>query len=64
MAKSLIKPSHRGELHRELGVPQGQKIPAAKLAEARNSSSPKMRKQAVFAENFGHHPKQHTPKDN
>lgn len=26
---------HPGALHRELGVPQGQKIPAAKLAAAK-----------------------------
>lgn len=49
-----IKPSHKGELHRDLGVPQGQKIPAAKLAQARNSPDPAERKRAVFAENFGH----------
>jgi hypothetical protein len=48
-----IKPSHKGFLHKELGVPQGQKIPASKLAQARNSSNPAERKRAVFAENFG-----------
>lgn len=26
--------SHKGALHRQLGVPQGQKIPAGKLAAA------------------------------
>jgi hypothetical protein len=30
--KGAIK--HPGALHKELGVPQGQKIPAAKLAKA------------------------------
>ena len=36
MAKNWIKGAikHPGALHKELGVPQGQKIPAAKLAEA------------------------------
>lgn len=46
-----IKPSHKGELHADLGVPQGQPIPAAKLAAAKNSSNPAERKRATFAEN-------------
>ncbi len=46
-----IKPSHKGLLHAKLGVPQGQPIPAAKLAAAKNSPNPATRKQAVFAEN-------------
>ena len=55
---SLIKPSHRGLLHKKLGVPQGEKIPEAKIEKARKSKSPALRKEAVFAENFGH-PKSH-----
>jgi hypothetical protein len=46
-----IKPSHKGRLHSALGVPQGEKIPAAKLAKAKNSSSPALRKEATFAQN-------------
>ena len=46
-----IKPSHKGELHKELGVKPGSKIPAAKLAKAVKSSNPAERKRAVFAEN-------------
>jgi hypothetical protein len=53
MSKPMIKPSRRGLLHKKLGVPQGEKIPAAKLAAAKKSSSPSLRKEAVFAENFG-----------
>jgi hypothetical protein len=34
--KSAIK--HPGALHKQLGVPQGQKIPAAKLSKAAKSS--------------------------
>ena len=49
-----IKPSHKGELHRDLGVPQGEKIPQRKLEQARHSENPAVRKRAVFAENFGH----------
>jgi hypothetical protein len=52
--KIMIKPSHRGLLHKELGVPEGQKIPASKIAAAKNSSNPAERKRAVFAQNFGH----------
>ena len=40
---------HKGALHKELGVPQGQKIPAAKLAKAAKSSNPVERKRAAFA---------------
>lgn len=46
-----IKPQNKGKLHRELGVPQGQKIPASKIAAAKNSPSPAVRKQATFAAN-------------
>lgn len=54
MSPIVIKPSHRGLLHRKLGIPQGQKIPLSKLMSARHSSSPSLRKEAVFAQNFGH----------
>ncbi|HEY4451007.1 MAG TPA: hypothetical protein VGN13_05385 [Solirubrobacteraceae bacterium] len=46
-----IKPSRAGSLHAALGVPQGQKIPPSKIAAAANSSSPALRKKAVFAKN-------------
>lgn len=46
-----IKPSHKGMLHEDLGVPQGQPIPAKKVAAAKNSSDPKVRRRAVFAAN-------------
>ncbi len=54
-----IKPSHKGLLHKNLGVKQGEPIPAGKLAKAANSSSAAVRKRAVFAENakkWNHHP--------
>ena len=41
--------SHPGALHRELGVPEGTKIPAKKLARARKSSNPLLRKRANLA---------------
>lgn len=46
-----IKPSHRGLLHRDLGVPVSQPIPAAALESAENSDSAALRRRAVFAEN-------------
>ena len=46
-----INPAHKGELHQDLGVPQGQPIPAQKLQAATNSPSPAVRRRAVFAQN-------------
>lgn len=40
---------HPGKLHRELGVPQGQKIPAKKLAKAAHSKNPTIRKEVALA---------------
>lgn len=53
LKKPLIQPSHKGLLHKKLGVPQGQKIPMSKLEAAKNSKSPALRKEANFAINFG-----------
>jgi hypothetical protein len=44
-----IKTMHKGALHRALGVPQGERIPADKMAEARSSSNPHVRRMAAFA---------------
>lgn len=51
MAKNWIAGAtkNKGALHRALGVPQGTKIPAKKLASASNSSSPTIRKEAALA---------------
>ena len=40
---------NKGGLHRSLGVPEGQKIPAKKLAAAKHSDDPKIAKQANLA---------------
>lgn len=40
---------NKGALHRNLGVPEGSKIPAKKLAAAKKSSSPTIRKEAALA---------------
>jgi len=42
-----------GALHKELGVPQGKKIPGAKLEKAEKSNNPKLRKRARLAETLG-----------
>ena len=53
--KILIK--HPGALHRDMGVPQGQKIPRgkirAKLARDKKSGNTTGVKRDVFALNFG-----------
>ena len=46
-----IKPSHRGLLHKDLGVKKGKKIPLSELMEAKKSSNPAERKRATFAVN-------------
>lgn len=46
-----IKESHKGLLHKNLGVPQGEKIPAKKLAAAKKDASPAEKKRIVFAQN-------------
>jgi len=38
-------------LHKALGVPAGEKIPAGKLARAAQSSDPHMRQMANYAKN-------------
>ena len=49
-----IKPSHRGKLHSELGVPAGEKIPEAKMERAEAHASPAEKKRIVFAQNARH----------
>lgn len=46
IAKAIKKP---GQLHRDLGVPQGQKIPASKLKAAEKQGG-KVGQRARFAE--------------
>lgn len=51
MAKQWIKKAIRrpGALHHSLGVPEGQKIPAKKLAKAAHSSNPTTRRRVALA---------------
>ena len=51
MAKKWIQGMHmqKGALHSMLHVPQGEKIPASKLASAAKSSNPLLRRRAILA---------------
>lgn len=51
MAKKWISKAikHPGALHRTLGVPEGQKIPAKKLAKAAHSDNPTTKRRADLA---------------
>jgi hypothetical protein len=51
MKNSMFPVKHPGALHRALGVPQGQKIPAKKLRKAAHSRG-LMKKRAIYAENM------------
>ena len=50
MAKWIQKAiKHPGALHRALHVPEGQKIPAKKMAKAAHSESPRVRRMVGLA---------------
>lgn len=52
MAEKWIQKAHikKGALHKELKVPEGEKIPEKKLEKAEKSTNPTLRKRAVLAE--------------
>ena len=49
MSKKFNPGGEKGKLHRELGVPVGNKIPPAKLAAAQNSRNPEIKRDAIRA---------------
>jgi hypothetical protein len=50
-AKKDFKPGgEKGKLHREMGIPEGEKIPADKLEAAAHSSDPEKRRDAIRAQ--------------
>ena len=55
MAEKWIKGAikHKGKLHRELGVPEGKKIPEKKMAKAAKSKNPTIRKEVSLAKTLG-----------
>jgi len=48
--QKALPPKSKGKLHKELGVPEGKKIPAKMLKKAENSDNPKLAKRARLAE--------------
>ena len=48
--KAFNPGGQKGKLHRELGVPEGQKIPSGRLASAANSSNPEVKRDAIRAQ--------------
>jgi len=55
MAKGgKIGPVKKGALHKQMGVPQGQPMPAKRLEQATHSDNELLRKRAQFAENAKH----------
>jgi hypothetical protein len=55
MAKGgKIGPIKKGALHKQMGVPQGQPMPAKRLEQATHSDNELLRKRAQFAENAKH----------
>lgn len=56
MAEKWIQKMHmkKGALHKDLGVPEGKKIPEKKLEKAEHSKNPTVRKRAHLAETLKH----------
>lgn len=56
MSKIYIKPSHKGELHAELGIAKTRKIPIATLksAVAKGGKEAKQAQFAINARQFKH----------
>jgi hypothetical protein len=43
----------KGKLHRELGIPEGQKIGKSRIAKATQSTNPEIRRDAIRARTMG-----------
>jgi len=50
--EAVSESTERGGLHRSLGIPEGQKIGAARIEAATHSRDPKTRKQALLAKTY------------
>lgn len=53
---------HPGRLHRQLGIPEDEKIPQDRLEEATRSKDPEIRREAIEAETMEHKWKHTGPK--
>lgn len=49
MAKPFRPGGHKGKLHRELGIAEGETIPQGRLESAEHSSDPEIRRDAIRA---------------
>ena len=45
---------HKGKLHRELGIPEGKKIPHDRLMQAMHSKNPTIKRDAIRANTMEH----------
>jgi oligoendopeptidase F len=54
MAPKFNPGGHKGKLHREMGIPEGEKIPAGRLKSAMNSSNREVRNDAIRANTMKH----------
>ena len=52
--QKATKPSTKGDLHKALHVPQGEKIPKGKIEKASHSKNAHLRHMAQFAKNVAH----------
>jgi hypothetical protein len=53
MSKDFHPGGHKGKLHRELGVPEGQPIGKARIAKAAHSGNPEIARDAKRAQTMG-----------
>ncbi len=49
-----FKVKHPGKLHRELGIPTSETIPKSRLAAAKHSDNPEVRRDAIRADTMEH----------
>jgi hypothetical protein len=54
MTKPFKPGGHKGKLHRELGIPEGEKIPHSRLESAMHSSDPEVKRDAIRANTMEH----------
>lgn len=50
--EQVSEETSKGGLHRSLGIPEGEKIGAARIEAATHSSNPKTRRQANLAQTY------------
>jgi len=50
--QAVSESTSEGGLHRSLGIPEGEKIGAARIEAATHSSNPKTRRQANLAQTY------------